>query len=678
LNSNVLIEAVRAGDTKVFDEHKSCISNGNAAEACITALIEYCRNQISSTVVAEYFIREITTILPKGCELIESEFVPYFIQQFDFSYAYALPEGYEERIHKELIPVLVDIGIDKLFVTELLCKYLYRYSLDIGLSGFDESFIEYLISNDAELNTPVVVEQDEAPLCVMASLMKYGLELELQDLFSVLTLLVKNGGDPRFAIEQEGARGGYLYKAIQYGIDISLKPNELGRDGDTDTTRELSDLWFYLISSEEIVQSLVMLKKAGADFNIPNYEGNYPINLAIGSAVHDSQCGTIPESPKEDKLSLAILDFLLKSGSSVMVENADKQTVLMQAIPSVKTQSTSKEGIEQAKRVINLLVEYGALVSQRSSEGLTAFHVAAVQCSKLIPFLRRHNNRQPEDMVEAILFLGPKSLSVLESFLVSASDAMIRRSLAYVCRLKYVDILSLILTQEVDVIRAIDEFKTIEQTKSNFRTYPLTLLNFFVKCGHLKLEVVWREVLEIDTRDKAKTIALQQLEQIVGEGEAALLVDKADKQAGKAKTDFKQRTKEFTKKLKQLRSYLLGQGVFAFDIYNHGYAPSEGGEYVLEAIDAALVSEEITPDDIKELKCCWYDLQHAKDETKKDPFVFVPMLEAVDSIYIYYDGESSKIREKAAATILEAAKHVGLDVKWNGDTAKAILLKLAC
>ncbi|MDC9725123.1 MAG: hypothetical protein PSN44_04280 [Gammaproteobacteria bacterium] len=54
------------------------------------------------------------------------------------------------------------------------------------------------------------------------------------------------------------------------------------------------------------------------------------------------------------------------------------------------------------------------------------------------------------------------------------------------------------------------------------------------------------------------------------------------------------------------------------------------------------------------------------------------MLEAVDSIYIYYDGESSKTKEKAAATILEAAKHVGLDVKWDGDTVKAILLKLAC
>ena len=151
---------------------------------------------------------------------------------------------------------------------------------------------------------------------------------------------------------------------------------------------------------------------------------------------------------------------------------------------------------------------------------------------------------------------------------------------------------------------------------------------------------------------------------------------KAEKNAEKAKTNFKQRTKEFTDNLKQLLVYLIEHDVFAYDVYNHGYAPSEGGEYVLEAIENAISSGEINLTDIQNLKYCWFDLQHAKDEVKQDPLGFGPMLEAVDSIYVYYDAETAKEKEKNAKMILEAAKHVNLNTEWDGNTDTAILLKL--
>jgi len=495
--------------------------------------------------------------------------------------------------------------------------------------------------------------------------------------YPLLKLLIQYGGDPRIAIESDGCHGGLILKTLLNGIQFDLKPNHIGRDGETDLTRELKELWFWFIPVKDIVNSFVMMKKAGADFNIANRAGNYPINLAIYSAIHDSHCQSIPESSKEDKLSLAILEFLLKSGADLSVENSDKRTVIMQSIPDVYSQINTKEAIGHTKTVIELLIKNGASVCQKSSEGLTAFDVAASEFPKILPWLRKLIDREPENLCEAILFRGQKSLVLLDEDITKSSDEEKIKGLAYAMRLKYVDVVNYLLSQDIDVLKATNEFKTVTQVKRKSETYPLTFLKFLAKSDHPKLEVVWREILKIDARDKAKDIARQQLENSLGESKVTSLVETAEKDAEKAKANFKQRTKEFTDKLKQLRSYLMEHGVFAFDVYNHGYAPSEGGGYVLEAIDDAVSCGELSHDDIQDLKYCWYDLQHAKDEAKQDPLGFGPMLEAVDSIYIYFDGETRKEKDSAAKIILEAAKQVELEAAWNGDVDIAILLSMA-
>ena len=668
--NDLLNHAIATGNETVFNANINLKRHDQAElEVLIDSLIEYCDKPNYSSKTAEYFLRKLSSL--SSHKYLEESFLEYFTKYRQWS----TEKGYEKYIHRELLSVLLDIGVNKSFVTFALCQYIENNGIDCDLGYFDEDYVTFFLESGADPNLDVKSPFDEFSDMTnpMVEAMNFVRETE-ERAYPLLKLLIQYGGEPRLAIESYGGECGGLIKSVSNGIKIELKPNYIGRDGETDVTRELTDLYFNATTVKDIVQSLSMLKDAGADFNIANKEGDRPINKAIESAVNGSQIRYLTEPSKDEKESLDILAYLLESGVDLSVESSKNQTVLMQSIPHWHI--TSQEGIHHAKKVIELLIRFGASVCQKSSEGQTAFNVVATERPKILPWLRKFSDREPENLSEAILFLGPKSLALLEQFLSTASGELKIQALSYAIRLRYLDIMNYLLSQGIDVMKAIDKFKTIEQVKSKSNTYPLTLLKFLIKSNHPALESVWRDVLAIDMRDKAKDIARQQLELLLGETEALTLVDKAEKDAVVARGDFKQHTKAFSDKLKQLLAYLMDHGVFAFDIYNHGYAPSGGGEYILEAIDNALKDGEITRDDIEELKYCWFDLQHAKDATKQDSLGFGPMLEAVDSIYVYYDGESTKAKENTANRILEAAKHLKLNAKWDGSTDKAILLKL--
>jgi len=211
-----------------------------------------------------------------------------------------------------------------------------------------------------------------------------------------------------------------------------------------------------------------------------------------------------------------------------------------------------------------------------------------------------------------------------------------------------------------------------------------TLLELLIKHGGELQSALEEEYLELDELEIQETddveIVLRKIRTYSGIDDTESSDEIADSIATEnielIENDIDLVTNAFTDKLKTMFSYLSEHGVYAVDVYNHGYDPKEGRDYAIQAISNQINNDEVVQTDIERFNFCWIDIQYAKEQVTHDPLGFGPMLKAVDSIYIYYDGETDKAKKHTTEMILEAAKSVGLGVEWNGDINKVILLKL--
>ena len=641
-------EAVSVGDlgtvNDILNNVNSLYSLGfEGVNAIVFLIAEYFKNNNCLVDVAEQFIQKLLVV-----NLSKDEFEKFFF----FYFTMQLETSEHHEIRKNLLPVFLNAGIGVPLLTSVLCKYIQKNAWDGDLKYFDQPYIELLLNNGADPNMDVSDEPHEYSDITNAITTSCDLQYESANTaYSLLKILASYGGDIRPAIESWHLEG-QLLRLRSKGIGFELKPNHIGLDGETDVTRELKALMND--NSSNVINTLLMLKDAGANFNIANSEGETPLHVVIDITNEND----------------AVIKYLFDEKVSLNIEGSNHKTPLIEIFTHLNRKD--KKTLDRVKDRIDLLVQQGASVCQCTDKGLTVFHTAADEAPTLLPYLRKLIDRKPENIVEAILFKGNKSLNDLDIFIIKSSDREKEEALSFAISIKADKIIDRLLSVDIDLIVASEKFRKQIQKDTPHWTYPLRILNFIAKIHHNNLEDFWKYILEIDRREQARDIACSQLRTLIG-NKADLLTKKTNKVFSQYQKDIEKRSQQFLKKIKRLLSYLNEHGVYSFDFYNNGYAPSGAGDDVLMSIEQTLVEYSINA---VEIKYCWLDTKLAKEASRGGYDGTGMLIEAVDSIYVYFDAKTKEGMLNTAEMIVKATKHVGLESEWNGDVDNAVMLKL--
>jgi hypothetical protein len=347
-----------------------CESSGASEEdACglIKCLSHYCDNKFIKYFYYSHFCKS-----DAGTTYLLDDLDPYQTHMLLLSMETEIQEGWENNRLIKLITLLPEMGIADNFLSKLLEQYLAR-SLDGSLNELDENYIDLLISLGADINQNLS-HNDDIHSSIMGSCINYYDDSEDQWL---VRKFIGMGGEPRLGLEEDASDG--LSWFTERSIDIDLKPNEIGLDGETDVTRELS-----IFDHEKLLGTLNALKADGADFNVSNRVGDYPINKVIERL----QLEFINES-----FFFEVLEYILKSGADLRVKNSKKQGVIIQAVSLLPVNSLKDDGLLQVnelkrlKRLVERLVAYDESISRiTKSESTLLKKKIKERCPSLLDF----------------------------------------------------------------------------------------------------------------------------------------------------------------------------------------------------------------------------------------------------------------------------------------------------
>lgn len=644
------MEAVSTGDLSIVNDILGNITSLYSlgfedASSIVFSLGQYFRNANCSENVVEKLIRKLL-VTNLSQDEFETFFFSYFTMQLDKPY---------HEIRKKLLPVFIMVGVDIPLLTSVLCKYIDKYAWDGDLKYFDECYVEVLLENGADPNLDVRIEphgySDIKNAMSIAGDIHYESKFTTYSLFNTLG---KYGGDIRIAIEScDLYGGGGLLDLQRRGVNIELKPNHIGRDGETDVTRELIALIEYDEDVTHVLKTLSILKEAGADFDCVNTDGNTPLHIVINLEINldiDSEV-------------VQVIEYLLSQDVSMNLENIQQKTPITKLLTSIKKRD--KKTLDRVKRRIDLLIKSGASVSHTTANGLTAFQTAADEIPSLLPYLRKYLDRAPNNIVEEVLFKGKNALNYIEPYIENALPQDKTQALSAALILKLDEIVDRLLFDDINILAATEKFRGQVQKDSSQLTYPLKFLKAITKFHYANVEPFWRQVLEIDRRDKARDIATQQLTKILGDTQTSTMVKKTGKVFDQEKQNRAKRSEQFLNRIKKLLSYLILNKVVALDVYTYHILPSEAGFEVLTELMTSSGKEG-------DLKYCWLDTKNAKNDARGGKATG-SLIKAVDSIHIhfgvYYDEEYEKELIKTAQLIIESAKYVNLEVEWDGNTS---------
>lgn len=383
--------SILSGDVATFDKQIEKLKLQKLQQLrLVVSLIKYCEGPSCSDEVA-------TNLLTRLHQYCDTNFIKYFyfryladkeavgqlyllFEKLDAwethkllnTIEYETKEGWEKDIMKNLILLLPDLNLEKKLVSELLHTYLDR-----TLDGYSvcEEYVEFFLSTGADINQNIGRNSHRT---IMGSFLSLIDEPEYRWLIDKFLGI---GGDARLYLEEELSEGGLSW-FFERGINIELKPNEVGADGQTDVTRELQ-----FPTHEKILEDLKLLSLAGADFNVPNQKGDYPLHLAVNGVITNIDTFELPKA-------FDVLDFILKSDIDLSVENSNKLPVLIQAVSLRPINNPYDDGkysameIERLKRLINILVSHGASIDQTASSGASIFKMAEEYCPEILAFLK--------------------------------------------------------------------------------------------------------------------------------------------------------------------------------------------------------------------------------------------------------------------------------------------------
>jgi len=439
----------------------------------------------------------------------------------------------------------------------------------------------------------------------------------------------------------------------------------------------------YIYSSDthkkkQIMGELRILIDDGADLNVKSSDGELPLCTVAFSVSSET---AREKAQGEARLEMAML--LIRNGANVNEFNGEGHSPLMSAMywwcvqdyrrPSWKKDVTIPD--DNFWETISLLIEFGASTTLANNAGITAFHLAAQADSpQILALLRKHVDREPLNVVEALLFSGHDSCMKMLEKSRGVDNYQLEKTFEYAVRLQDVELIEYLAAKKIDIVSSLTPLRVVHQTKSGEKTFELDLLKFMARFPSGNMELFWRHVLIVDHQLRSCKIAEKWLTETLGEVKTAEILSERNKYREEAYKHVKSQTNKFINFLHDLFINLRTNHILAFDIDGSGWAPGDHGWEV--AFDMA------TDKDLRdfgvaysyELPICYTDTKFYKKEARMGRRG--RLLKPVTSAYIYYDPTNKNKAKKMAKCIVDTAKGMGFIVNWSGDVHKAITVSL--
>lgn len=422
---------------------------------------------------------------------------------------------------------------------------------------------------------------------------------------------------------------------------------------------------------KKIVDRVQHLINDGVDLNAKDSEGNLPLCVLMGTFDFD-------------KANQDMAMLLIKNGANVNVFDKEGFTPLMRAMewwcrPRPQQQHWSKPDAnldENLEKKIRLLIECGASATLANNDGITAFHLAIQAASpQVLAILRKHVDREPLNVVEALLFLGHNSCMEMLEKGKKADNSHLEKTFEYAVRLRDVALVEYLAAKRLDIASSLNPLRIIIQSKSHEKTFDLGLLKFMAKFSSSNMELFWRHVLNIDYRLRARNIAEKWLTAILGEVRIGEILSERDDHRVKAYELIKSQTNEFINLLHDLFKNLRLHHIFAFDVERGGGVhPSYGWE-----VAGRMFTEEDSLDfgveNLSDLFYCYTDTKYYKDEARgcRSGRLVKPLT----SVTIYCQSPTNKSKSKNMAQhVVETAKSMGFIAQLSGSVHPSITVSL--
>lgn len=572
--------------------------------------------------------------------------------------------AYYGEVASELTPGKLIKDIDRSLLTLIHSRMDVFKPLTIALAKFVENlkdklgrevrdYLDFLIEHGANPN--LVVQSSPHEISSPMGIAGASGNIPLAKYF------MEKGAD-----SHELLVGGMSLKTLlKTSISPNLRPNEIGWDRQTDTSRLIRDFLFTSGRKQKPgIEELQLLIDAGVDFNLKNENGELPLSSLMLAA-------------KEDKSAQDLTRLLIKHGADVNAFDETYCTPLMVAIKQYKYYTENDKNskpYQYLKNMIRLLIECGASVTLPNITGLTALHFAIENNPAILPILRKHVDREPANIVEVLLFSGHNACVDMLEKVEKHDESLLEKAFEYAVRLRDREIIKSLATRRFDVVSSLNPLKTVRQAKSLEKTFDLDLLNYLAEFINVNLEPFWHHVLNTGSRIRASRIAEYWLTTTKSEAQARTLLAESDKNKADTYNNIKSRTNEFVKSLHDLFKNLRSQKVLAFDINGSGWAPSDHGWEVAQTMVTEKDLIEFGVDAADDISICYTDTKYLKDEARgfKKGRLLRPMTQAL----IYYTAPNKVKKLEMANCIVAAASNIGLHVQWDGNTDRAISVSL--